>query len=79
MTTLLYSNIHTLSNTYIHVYYVMCVRVCVCVCVCVCALYTVRRETLAVGKFGEFTTKTHLAKENLANLPFEIRVKIFTT
>ena len=37
---------------------------------------TVRRETLAVGKFGEFTTKTHLAKENLANFPsFEDRVK----
>ena len=27
--------------------------------------YTVWRETLVVGKFGEFTTKTHLVKENL--------------
>ena len=43
-------------------------------------VFTVRRETLAVGKFGKFTTKTHLAKENLANFPFfEVRVKIFTT
>ena len=29
-----------------------------------------------VGKFGEFTPKTHLVKENLANFPsFEDRVK----
>ena len=30
-------------------------------------IYTVWRETVAAGKFAEFTAKTYSAKENLVN------------
>ena len=40
---------------------------------------TVRRETLTVGKFGEFVTKLILVDENLANLPIlRLKIKLYS-